>query len=188
MKEINYEYEPLKDFVEKVSATFNGIDSVIEELEQEQAKLNDDLAKLNESDSYKIEDIKRKARIENELTILTAAIEKAKQERLEIQQKKWNEVQTESSQLLSDYDNFIQQQLKEEEAAIQELLLQANQKIKEIGKVKQNKSSHFNRVVINPSNRIIGKVGNVDCISPNFVYYTDSLEKRVARILNKTIK
>lgn len=155
MKKINYEFPKLKELKEEACSYFAGIDTMIDDLRKEQDDLTNELAELNAKNGYDIKTIKRKAAIENELIIIEKALLKAQTERNQLQEEKFNKISQKSSDLATEYKNFIDSQLDSEEESIKDLMQQIETKISELKEVRQEMTKQFHIQVALPVDEVV---------------------------------
>lgn len=187
MKEIDYSIAGSKEFLNKVSGYFSGIDSICVELEEELKALAEEKESLENSESYTASALKRKAMIGEELNTVEKALQSAKEERNKIQEKYWSEIAKEADGLYSHYGKQISEQLNDTENEIDDLLIEAKEKVSEIKKVMEKRNSLFRSQVADPVNQIVKR--NSKTKSNVLSFYSSSkvadIERRLEKILAK---
>lgn len=185
MTEINYKIAAFDEFVSKIKEYFEGIDSIIEELEAEKLALTIEKDRLETTRDFTTETLKRKATIGNELNTVNAALKQAQEERNKIQDKYWTDISNEAGSISSEQRRFLDSQLIETEKEIEELLLKAAGKVSFIKNVYAKGNSVFNGNVTSIVNDIVGaKHGsqNSSVLSIQHFNRVDDLTKRVNKL------
>lgn len=185
MTEINYKIAAFDEFVSKIKEYFEGIDSIIEELEAEKLALTIEKDHLETTRDFTTETLKRKATIGNELNTVNAALKQAQEERNKIQDKYWTDISNEAGSISSEQRRFLDSQLIETEKEIEELLLKAAGKVSFIKNVYAKGNSVFNGNVTSIVNDIVGaKHGsqNSSVLSIQHFNRVDDLTKRVNKL------
>lgn len=187
MKEIDYSIAGSEEFLNKVSGYFSGIDSICVELEEELKALTEEKESLENSESFTASALKRKAMIGEELRTVEKAFQSAKEERNKIQEKYWSEIHNGANWLHSQYGKQINEQLTDIENEIDDLLIEAKEKVSEIKRVMEKKDSLFRSLVADPVNQIVKR--NSKDKSNVLSFYTSSkvadIERRLKEILAK---
>ncbi len=185
MEELNYHLEVFEPFLKKIRGYFAGIDSVIKELATEGQQIENELKKLEKSNSYTAEKIKKKSEAQYKLNVIHKAVSEALNERKKIQSKYWEEIYHEGSRLHVRFLQGVESQLDEQKAEIYEHLNAIDTLLKEVQKTRQKANEIANREIVDKIKRIVKeneKEHNV--LSRQYDVQTKDLKKTAERFAN----
>lgn len=177
--EFNYEMVELEEFTKSIFKKFEGIDSVIVELEKEITQLETELAKIKADKTHNIKIVKRKPIVIRELGELREALKSAKEERHHIEEAELTTIDDVANPIRSQYYHQIESQLLPLEKEVQDYINMAKEKISEIYSIRNKGNAHYNHVVVYPINKKFDLSGNRKALNVERYNFTKKIEERI---------